>query len=183
MICTLTRAHWQQASKLTTPLSAVSSFLMRNTKIFHCYCVQPFSTCRIGSPGPHYTTEVHHDNSTKVDQKKVSVSPLKALFGGVAKSVTPPPTVGVTLLPAGSQDEYWGPPITIHGRVSTVSVFNDVVQTTQFRALNMSGQFCFTQRLSGRGNRNTVWKWATPKKSRMDFTVLSQHYAKLTKKM
>lgn len=99
---------------------------------------EPFSTCRIGSPGPQYFTEAHSDNNSKTDQKKASVSPLKALFGVVAKT-TPAPVVGVTPLPTGSQDDYWGPPITIHARVSTVCVFSDVVQPAQFKALNMSG--------------------------------------------
>lgn len=118
-------------------IALLNTFLV----VFLFFSVQPFSTCRIGSPGPHYTTEVRHDNSVKVEQRKASISPLKALFGGMTKTATPPPTVGVTVLPAGSQDEYWGPPITIHGRVSTVSVFSDVVHSAQFRALNMSGQF------------------------------------------
>ncbi|KAK7111968.1 hypothetical protein V1264_011504 [Littorina saxatilis] len=98
-----------------------------------------FSTCRIGSPSPHYTTEVHADNNIKPSEKKGSISPLKALFGGVAKQATFTPAVGVTPLQAGNQDEYWGPPITIHGCVSSVCVFSDVVQPSQFRALQNSG--------------------------------------------
>ncbi|XP_076450797.1 neurobeachin-like protein 1 [Babylonia areolata] len=99
---------------------------------------EPFSTLRIGSPGPHYT-EMHSDNNSKLDQKKTSVSPLKAMFGGGSKKNSPAPAVGVTVLTTGAQDDYWGPPITLHGRMSTVCVFSDVVQPAQFRALNMSG--------------------------------------------
>ncbi|KAK7507554.1 hypothetical protein BaRGS_00001489, partial [Batillaria attramentaria] len=96
-----------------------------------------FSTCRIGSPSPHYTTEIHPDSSSKSDPKKVS--PFKMLFGAAAKTATPAPTLGVTLLQAGSQDDYWGPPITIHARISTVCVFSDALQSAQFRALHISG--------------------------------------------
>ncbi|XP_025103761.1 neurobeachin-like protein 1 isoform X2 [Pomacea canaliculata] len=97
-----------------------------------------FSTCRIGSPGPHYSTDVQTETYGDLpgDLRR---SPFKRIFGGQAKTVTPAPAVGVTLLSAGSQDDYWGPPITLHGRVSAVCVFSDVVQPAQFLALNSSG--------------------------------------------
>lgn len=102
---------------------------------------ESFSTCRIGSPSPHYSSEVYPDSSTKPDQKKATVSPLKAFFGGVAKSTSgsTTPAPGVLNHPAGSQDEIWGPPITLHGRVSTVCIFSDTIQPVQFRALNSVG--------------------------------------------
>lgn len=43
------------------------------------------------------------------------------------------------MLQAGSQDDYWGPPITIHARISTVCVFSDALQPAQLRALHSPG--------------------------------------------
>ena len=109
---------------------------------FWCNFVpQKFTVCRIGSPSCHTATDAHWDHPPSTEQHKPSRSTFKSLFGSMTKAAMTTPTVGVTNLPLGSHDEYWGPPITLHGRVSTVCVFSDVVTPAQFRALSSTGIF------------------------------------------
>ena len=65
--------------------------------------------------------------------------PVKNLFANFSKLSTVVSATGIIVLPYGSQDNYWGYPITMHGRISSISLFNDVILASQFIAFHQSG--------------------------------------------
>ncbi|XP_012936084.1 neurobeachin-like protein 1 [Aplysia californica] len=114
-----------------------------NTALKFPTVTEPFSQCRVGSPGARLITEAQNELfvNSNVEIKKRST--FKSLFsfavGGARGSENNYHTPGVHTLISGTQDDTWGPLICLHGQLESVCVFQDILQPDQVKTLSDIG--------------------------------------------
>ncbi|CAH1788242.1 unnamed protein product [Owenia fusiformis] len=106
--------------KLTTPFKMPS-------------LTEPFASCRIGSPGLQPWTK---EDFTNTPESKSRLSNVKFSLPVLSKS-----SAGLTPLTtaAGTQDEVWGLPVSLHGQLGSVCVFHEAVTPAQSKGLYIKG--------------------------------------------
>ncbi|XP_041374666.1 neurobeachin-like protein 1 [Gigantopelta aegis] len=99
---------------------------------------EPFSNCRIGSPGVKTAMDILMSSSSSSSHDRRSRWMLGSLFRVASKkSDANEPYLGN--ITGGKQDEFWGPPIAIHGQIGTICIFCDVLHVNQVKALHAQG--------------------------------------------
>ncbi|KAK3582874.1 hypothetical protein CHS0354_012486 [Potamilus streckersoni] len=99
---------------------------------------EPLTSCRVGSPGFRNSLDALLDVITAPSSPSdnTKISPLKLLIQQATKSRD---SVSVSTIPVGTQDEIWGPPVTLHGQMGQVCIFHDALQPSQVKALYTAG--------------------------------------------
>ncbi|XP_078407580.1 neurobeachin-like protein 1 isoform X1 [Cetorhinus maximus] len=108
---------------------------------------EPFTSCCIGSAGQRTTTPP--PSQIPDPPFSLSISSGRASLSAILSSTTwsglPGKPESVTkLISAGTQDSEWGSPTSLEGQLGSVLVFHDALQSSQVKALYLSGPNCIS---------------------------------------
>ena len=98
---------------------------------------QPLTSCRVGGPQPHSHLEMLIYGTAPVVQETKKPSPLRSLFKHATKNHTN--QTDIESIPYGTQDEVWGPALSLHGQIGCVCLLHDLLNLGQVEALYRTG--------------------------------------------
>uniref|UniRef100_T1J5I8 BEACH domain-containing protein n=1 Tax=Strigamia maritima TaxID=126957 RepID=T1J5I8_STRMM len=102
---------------------------------------EPFTYCRIGSPGPKTNVKGSEELATSLlhgaSEKILSNIPTFFSLPSSFKSTQQDPSVKV--IATGMQDKMWGPQQYLRGQMSSITVFSESLPAAQVKALYTAG--------------------------------------------
>ncbi|XP_078085110.1 neurobeachin-like protein 1 isoform X3 [Mustelus asterias] len=108
---------------------------------------EPFTSCCIGSAGQRTTTPPPSQIpdppfSLSISSGRASLSAI--LSSSTWSGLSGKPESVTKLISAGTQDSEWGSPTSLEGQLGSVLVFHDALQSSQVKALYLSGPNCIS---------------------------------------
>ncbi|XP_072337816.1 neurobeachin-like protein 1 isoform X1 [Scyliorhinus torazame] len=108
---------------------------------------EPFTSCCIGSAGQRTTTPPPSQIpdppfSLSISSGRASLSAI--LSSSAWSGLSGKPESVTKLISAGTQDSEWGSPTSLEGQLGSVLVFHDALQSSQVKALYLSGPNCIS---------------------------------------